>query len=482
MNSPVRKSFFCVFVHLFLLRPFLKLFFGVNILGRENFEGLDQFMVISNHNSHLDIMLLFTALPREHILRTRPVAAEEYFSRNRLLFRLVGYLFDPIWIVRKDKAADPLYEMRKAVEGGQNVIIFPEGTRGEPGHIANFKTGIGRLSESFRNIPIIPVFLAGPEKAYPKSAWFPLPVWNEVIIGPPHVCAGDCYNITMGLEMTIRALASSLATGRHTRPVSHETVLSLAVLGIDGSGKSTLSGELARNLSEKARACLVSDELELYEGGRRSEIQPLFTEKVREAVGKYAKEARSLKHYKIPKLTELLLRNHLLGQVGRWYKPEFIFQDGSPLLNLTAWSTLYKGDAVDAETCADAIRILAGMDDAPDRGDSIYSRFPELDAMKRAKLTSMWMPDAVIMLDVEPEVSMERIASRGEKVQAHESIEKLARLRNGYLMVCDVLKSVFGQPVMIIDGRQDLETVTESAVDFIKRIKEERAKDGNRSH
>jgi len=267
MSDLARKSPLCVIIHLLLLRPLLKLFFGVNILGRENFDDLEQFMVIANHNSHLDILLLFAALPREQIPRTRPIAAEEYFSRNRLFFRLVSYLFDPIWIVRGDKGADPLREMRKAIEGKQNVIIFPEGTRGEPGHIASFKTGIGRLSECFRNIPIIPVFLAGPEKAYPKSAWFPLPVWNEVIIGPPHVCAGDCYNITMELEVTIRALASTHAVGRHIRPVNSDTVFSLAVLGIDGSGKSTLTGELARSLSEKARVCLVTDDLELYEGG-----------------------------------------------------------------------------------------------------------------------------------------------------------------------------------------------------------------------
>jgi 1-acyl-sn-glycerol-3-phosphate acyltransferase len=482
MNTPARKSALCVALHLLLLRPFLKMFFGVNILGRENFEGLDQFMMVSNHNSHLDILLLFASLPRKHIPRTRPVAAKEYFSRNRTLFGLVTYFFDPIWIVRENKDADPLGEMRRVLTQGQNVIIFPEGTRGEPGHIANFKTGIGRLSENFRNIPIIPVFLSGPEKAYPKSAWFPLPVWNEVLIGPPHVCAGDCYNITLGLEMTIRALAETLAAGRHTRPVRHEEVFSLAVLGIDGSGKSTLSRELARRCSQGAKVCLVTDELELYEGGGRLEIQPLFVEKVRETVGRYAKEARSLKHYKIPKLTELLLRNHLLGEVQRWYTPEAIFQDGSPLLNLTAWSTLYKGDSVDEDVCADAIRVLSGREDAPERGDAIYTRFPELDAMRKGKLTAMRIPDAVIMLDVQPEVSMERIASRGEKVQVHESVEKLARLREGYLMVCRVMERTFGQPVLIIDGKQDLKTVKAQALEFIQKTKGKRSDDGNRIH
>jgi 1-acyl-sn-glycerol-3-phosphate acyltransferase len=482
MKAQGRKSPLCVALHLFLLRPFLKLFFGVNIMGREHFDGLEQFMMVANHNSHLDILLLFASLPRGHICGTRPVAAEEYFSRNRFLFRAVSYLFDPIWIVRPDRDADPLGEMRSALVEGQNVILFPEGTRGEPGHIASFKTGIGRLSESFRNIPIIPVFLAGPEKAYPKSAWFPLPVWNEVIIGPPHLCTGDFCNITLGLEMTIRSLADTLAAGRHTRPAARDEAFSLAVLGIDGSGKSTLARQLARNFSQRARVCLVTDDLELYEGGERQELQPLLTEKVREAVGQYAREAKSLKNYKIPKLTELLLRNHLIGQVERWYTPDLIFQDGSPLLNLTAWSVLYKGDAVDDTVCADAIRILSGGEDAPGRGEAIYERFPELKALKRAKLTAMRMPDAVILLDLPPEVSLERIASRGQRVQAHESMEKLARLREGYRMVCGVMEKVFRIPVMIADGKQDLETLRALARDFIQRVRAEGKGDGNRTH
>ncbi|MCK5352725.1 hypothetical protein KAJ77_09090, partial [bacterium] len=55
-----------------------------------------------------------------------------------------------------------------------------------------------------------------------------------------------------------------------------------------------------------------------------------------------------------------------------------------------------------------------------------------------------------------------------ERVQVHESTEKLARLRDGYLMVCDVLKSDFGLPVMVIDGGQGFETVMASALEFIE--------------
>jgi hypothetical protein len=49
-------------------------------------------------------------------------------------------------------------------------------------------------------------------------------------------------------------------------------------------------------------------------------------------------------------------------------------------------------------------------------------------------------------------------------------------------MVCGVVKRVFGRPVVIIDGKQDLEAVTASALDFIKKTKGKGSDDGNRTH
>ena len=64
----------------------------------------------------------------------------------------------------------------------------------------------------------------------------------------------------------------------------------------------------------------------------------MLTEKLREYIGGYAKKAESLKFYKIPKLTELILRNYLIHEVSRWYLPDLIIIDGSPLLNMIAWA------------------------------------------------------------------------------------------------------------------------------------------------
>ena len=52
-----------ILAHLLILRPILKVFFGAGTEGRENLEGLEQFIMVANHNSHLDTPFLFKSSP-----------------------------------------------------------------------------------------------------------------------------------------------------------------------------------------------------------------------------------------------------------------------------------------------------------------------------------------------------------------------------------------------------------------------------------
>ena len=185
----------------------------------------------------------------------------------------------------------------------------------------------------------------------------------------------------------------------------------------------------------------------------------MLSEKMRESVGKYAKTAKSLKHYKVPKLAELLLRDHVMGEVQRWYSPDFIVLDGCPLMNLVAWASLYKEKHFDSDACGTTLRLLSGQGDAVSHNDPVYAKFPELAALRRLRLASMRLPDAVIMLDVDPRISVARIKRRGEKRQVHETEEKLAKLRRGYSMVCDVAEKEFDIPVRVLDGREEIGTL-----------------------
>lgn len=471
-----------VLIHVLLIRPFLGLAFGVHVEGREHLAGLERFILVANHNSHLDVLLLFHVLPVRHLRRTHPVAAYEYFSRSRALLWLLDRLLEPVWIVRgggrrpppasrtATAEADPLEDMRTRLAEGHSIVIFPEGTRGAAGRMTPFKTGVGRLAADFPDVPVVPVFLSGPERALPRSSLLLLPVWNQVIVGPPRFFAGTPGAFAAEVEGAVRELADSEAGRRHRRRTRARSIPAVAVLGIDGSGKSTLSRTLARRLSAGRRACLVTDDVEVFEDGERSEVRLLLAEKLRSSLGRRAKTAGSLESYKIPKLGELLLRDHVVEELRKWYAPDVIVLDGSPLLNITAWTRLYREEAFDEEVCLSVLRVLSGSDEDVAADDPVFRIFPELGALRRLRVARMVLPDATLFLDVDPAVAVERIRCRGEVRQAHETEDRLERLRGGYRMVCEVVERELGRPARTLDGSLDREEVAERAVEELGRM------------
>jgi len=450
-------------LHLLLIRPLLRLLFGVNVVGRENLDGLDRFILAANHNSHLDIFLLYSALPPGKIARTHPVAARDYFENPPWLFKTVQFLLQPVWVDRENSGVAAIKEIQRRLDDGRSIIIFPEGTRGAAGELQEFRGGVGLISGHNPDVPVVPVYLEGPERAFPKAAPFPLPLWNHITIGPPQLLHGKSREISCQLHDHLKALAEEEQAYRQRRiPEPHKPFVAV-VIGIDGSGKSTLSRRLANCF--EGDSCFIGDSLELFKEGEPCNAQPLVANEVRKWVGRRAKSAKNLAHYKIPKLAELLLRDRLLSDVDRWYRPDRVFMDGSPLLNMTAWAILYHEDSFSEEVCATAMDILAGKHVCGKR-DPVFKQFPELLTLRKLNLTHLHLPDAIIFLDVDPAICMERIASRGEAVQAHENMEKLTQLRKAYHLVCDVLQKT--RPVCRLAGDKTVEQITDEAKEFIK--------------
>ncbi len=458
-------------IHLLVLRPLAKLLFGVYVRGREHLAGHDQFILIANHNSHLDIILLFNLLTLPQLDRTHAVAERTYFARYKWLFRSVEFLYQPIWIERgtATRGTDPFDEFKQLLEAGHSLIIFPEGTRGKPGELVHFRSGIGRLVVQYKSIPVVPVFLKGPERALPKATAIMLPLTNFVAVGPPQLVVGGHRDITQHLEAALRDLEQATSKSYQRRRGKKEAAAqTIAVLGIDGSGKSTVSRSIAETLSAAQSVCLISDTLQFYNNSLYRPLQPLGTNVFREAINRAAKNAKSLKLYKIPKLTELLLRNQLFHEIRRWYTPDHIVMDGSPLLNLLAWVALYRDDPPDETTIARLIDILTGNDQQAGPHDPLFSEYPELKAFWLLKLNRMVLPETILLIDVDPATACERIASRGEEMQVHENVEKLTRLRESYLRVLACLGSHLDISTAVINGNAPLETVVEHAMQAVR--------------
>jgi 1-acyl-sn-glycerol-3-phosphate acyltransferase len=167
-----------------ILKPFAALVLGYSVQHRERLPKTGPAIVAANHNSHLDTLLLFVLFPARLLSKLRPVAAADYFLKGAasrwLSLNIVGIL--PIER-RAHGHNDPLSGMREALERGEILFVFPEGTRGEPERMASLKSGIAHLAEDFPDVPIIPVFLQGSGRSLPKGSHLFVPYRCHGVVG-----------------------------------------------------------------------------------------------------------------------------------------------------------------------------------------------------------------------------------------------------------------------------------------------------------
>jgi thymidylate kinase len=124
---------------------------------------------------------------------------------------------------------------------------------------------------------------------------------------------------------------------------------------------------------------------------------------------------------------------------------------------------------MDRKTCSAALGLLCGRDIDVDRRRTLMETFPELRYMKKLGLTKLALPDVIILIDLPPAEACHRITARGEPVQVHENEEKLGRLRDAYLQVCDVAENDWQVPTLILDGSTSREDIRMAAVEFVKQ-------------
>src|SRR5690554_825588 len=90
-----------------------------------------QRICFANHTSHGDFVLLWASLPPELRARTRPVAGADYWLQGKLRRFVIHRVFRGVLVdrERREPSADPLQPMLDALDQGDSLIIFPEGTR-----------------------------------------------------------------------------------------------------------------------------------------------------------------------------------------------------------------------------------------------------------------------------------------------------------------------------------------------------------------
>ena len=181
------KKIILILIYTIFWRNFLKIIIGLKYKNSNVLKKKKQFILIANHNSHMDTMAIMSSIPTRYIHRVHPIAAADFFGGSHLKEKLMRYMVNATLIPRKRAESiedvDPIQVMSNLIEKGRSIIVYPEGSRGTPGVMTDFKKGIGYLINKNPHVDVIPVYLAGIHKTLPKGKNLILPYNCEIIFG-----------------------------------------------------------------------------------------------------------------------------------------------------------------------------------------------------------------------------------------------------------------------------------------------------------
>lgn len=172
----------------------------------------------ANHTSNADFPVIWTALPSFLRSHTRPVAASDYWLKNRLRAFFGRDVLNAVLINRdrdsRDETEDPVARMIEALDEGSSLIIFPEGGRNlTENPTLPFKSGIYHLATARPEVDLVPTWIHNLNSVLPKGEVVPVPLICTVTFGEPlHILPGEERDVF--LARAERALVELSKQGR----------------------------------------------------------------------------------------------------------------------------------------------------------------------------------------------------------------------------------------------------------------------------
>jgi 1-acyl-sn-glycerol-3-phosphate acyltransferase len=161
----------------------------------------EQRIYFANHQSHLDLVMIWAALPAELRSITRPIAARDYWANTPLKRWITTEVFNALYVERGGSPAPvaaggadaappadamaPLRPLIEALASGDSLILFPEGTRGHTGEPQKFKSGLFTLARMFPDVVLVPAWIDNVQRVMPKGEVVPVPILCSVTFGTP---------------------------------------------------------------------------------------------------------------------------------------------------------------------------------------------------------------------------------------------------------------------------------------------------------
>jgi 1-acyl-sn-glycerol-3-phosphate acyltransferase len=146
----------------------------------------EQRIYFANHQSHADLVMIWAALPAELRGITRPIAAKDYWTKTPFKKWITSAVFNVVYVDReRTEGVDPLKPLVDALDKGDSIILFPEGTRGNEELPQRFKSGLYNLALRFPHVVLVPAWINNIQRVMPKGEVVPVPILCSVTFGAP---------------------------------------------------------------------------------------------------------------------------------------------------------------------------------------------------------------------------------------------------------------------------------------------------------
>ena len=176
----------------------IRLFARAITAVRADWQGIEhiprQRVYYSNHTSNGDMPMIWSVLPPALRRDVRPVAAADYWLKNKLRAFVGPEVFNCVLIDRRPEVDDkPMDKILAALDEGSSLIIFPEGNRNmTDADLLPFKAGLYNMGLARPDVDLVPTWVANLNTIMPKGEIIPLPLICTVTFGASvHVQNGE---------------------------------------------------------------------------------------------------------------------------------------------------------------------------------------------------------------------------------------------------------------------------------------------------
>jgi 1-acyl-sn-glycerol-3-phosphate acyltransferase len=426
---------------------------------------------VSNHNCHLDAAVLMTMFPLRRLSRVHPVAAADYFGSSWFMSTLAMLCMNGIPIQRRpSRGEDPLSPLVDLLKSGETLIFFPEGSRGEAGVVAKFRPGIGRLVQEVPGLLVVPVFIAGPERIWPRGEMVPVPLSVDANVGKARTY--PALDEPRSIAEQVRADVLALAPPPPPVPGDRAAApLRVAVCGVEDGCVRDVFRRVAGRLGQLGPTLGVADQvLEADSAGLREATGPIPVSRERAWLGLLAGLFRTGPRFKGQGFVALVERAQLNEALSRGRETRFVVEDGSVLVDLLASALAGLHPTAGERRARDLLLYLIGKKKVPlGQAWRTIRETPEIWLMNTFNLTRATVPELLVHVTLPASRVMRRLRSKGVELLPYQNESDLERLQDAYREAGELLRrrrssQTLELDLSVLDSAQAAERVEAACV------------------